>query len=68
MQTESVQITGPFCKTCLHTRHLIVCLEKEQNWLLIQRKSQIACKFREITKLAVNLEIKQIFKKNLDFS
>ena len=30
-----------------NTRHLIVHLEKEANWLKIQRKSQISCTFGE---------------------
>ncbi len=35
-------------------RHLIVHLEKEPTWLLIQRKSQISCKFGESAELSLN--------------
>ena len=58
------------------SRHLKVHSEKEPNWLLIQRKSHITCKFGDRAKLAVNLEkaklavdleIKQIFLKFRNF-
>ena len=42
--------------TKLHNRHLIVHSEKETNWLRIQRKSQIGCKFRERAELSVHLK------------
>ena len=39
-----------------HSRHLIVHSEKEPNWLLSERKSQIGYKFGERVKLAINSE------------
>ena len=58
---------------CANTdnRHLKVHSEKEPNWMQIQRKSQITCKFGgrakvtvnwEKAKLAVNLEMKPVFQ------
>ena len=46
---------GIFLDMCyfINTRHLIVHSKKGRNWLYIQRKSQISCKFGERAEMLV---------------